>query len=159
MNLCVKGDARIFTTSHSPISLRHVLVHVCIWRPHGYENTCLLVKDIDPAVLQRLLGTRSLATELTSEQLTKFTWTKPQYQRCRWTLHSYVAWWRSWPIIQNPLYKEKLKDVDIDLIEVGPRIVSRRKNYKTRWNWEKRNLMENGSVLSWRDSWYSAVCP
>ena len=37
------------------------------------KTRAYLVKDIDPAILQRrLLGTRSLATELTAEQLDKF---------------------------------------------------------------------------------------
>ena len=42
-------------------------------RPHVDEDKGIPVKDIDPEVLRRLMGTRSLATEMTADSWTNTT--------------------------------------------------------------------------------------
>jgi len=76
------------------------------------KTRAFLVKDIDPSILQRLLGTRSLATELSSEQLGTYYADKapvPTNAKELFRLMSHGGGLdRSF---QNPLYKEKLADI------------------------------------------------
>ena len=81
------------------------------------KTRAFLVKDIDPEVLRRLLGTRSLATELTAEQLSKFYLDKapiPENAQQLFTLMSHGGGLDS--SFQNPLYNAKLQDIEMDLL-------------------------------------------
>ena len=63
------------------------------------KTRAFLVKDIDPSILQRLLGTRSLATELSSEQLTEYYLGKAPVPT---NARELPRWWAR-PPIQQPV--------------------------------------------------------
>ena len=81
------------------------------------KTRAFLVKDIDPSILQRLLGTRSLATELSSEQLNTYYANKapvPTNSRELFRLMSHGGGLDR--EFNNPLYKEKLAGIPQDTI-------------------------------------------
>jgi ATP-dependent Lhr-like helicase len=118
LKLCVKGDARIVHNKVTvPSRLGMSLFMSAFEDLMAMKTRAFLVKDIDPAVLQRLLGTRSLATELSEEQLSKFYLDKapiPENADQLFILMSHGGGLD--PSFQNPLYNDKLKDIDLDLI-------------------------------------------
>ena len=70
---CIEGDARIVHTKVTiPSRLGMSLSMSAFEDLMSMKTRAFLVKDIDPEVLRRLMGTRSLATEMTKEQLDKF---------------------------------------------------------------------------------------
>jgi hypothetical protein len=81
------------------------------------KTRAFLVKDIDPSILQRLLGTRSLATELSSEQLSTYYTDKapvPTNARELFLLMSHGGGLDR--EFNNPLYKEKLANIPLETI-------------------------------------------
>ena len=81
------------------------------------KTRAFLVKDIDPEILRRLLGTRSLATELTEEQLNQYYLSKVPKPKNENQLLNLMAKGgglnRDW---ENPLYKAKLEGIEHDTI-------------------------------------------
>ena len=70
---CIEGDARIVHTKVTvPSRLGMSLFMSAFEDLMSMKTRAFLVKDIDPEVLRRLLGTRSLATELSTEQLVRY---------------------------------------------------------------------------------------
>jgi ATP-dependent Lhr-like helicase len=82
------------------------------------KTRAFLVKDIDPEILRRLLGNRSLATELTDEQLKEYYSNKvPKPTNAAQLLHLMSKGGgldRNW---ENPLYAKKLAGIDHSSIE------------------------------------------
>jgi ATP-dependent Lhr-like helicase len=82
------------------------------------KTRAFLVKDIDPEILRRLLGNRSLATELTDDQLKDYYSNKvPNPSNSSDLLHLMNKGGgldRNW---ENPLYKEKLAGIEHSSIE------------------------------------------
>ena len=81
------------------------------------KTRAFLVKDIDPEILKRLLGNRSLATELTDEQLDQYYSNKvPKPTNADELLNLMNKGGgldRNW---ENPLYEEKLEGISHDII-------------------------------------------
>ncbi len=76
-----------------------------------------LINDMDPKILMRLLGRRALATELTKEQLDSYYLDKvPVPNDPTSLLHLMEHGGGLSKELSNPLYKEKLKGIDIDVI-------------------------------------------
>ncbi len=81
------------------------------------KTRAYLVKDIDPEVLQRLLGTRSLATELTDDQLEKYYSDKVPIPHDAQSLYRLMAQGGGLNRdFDNPLYRDKLQNIDEDKI-------------------------------------------
>ena len=82
------------------------------------KTRAFLVKDIDPEILKRLLGSRSLATEMTDEQLKEFYLDKVPIPTCADQLLHLMAKGgglnREW---DNPLYASKLAGIDHETIK------------------------------------------
>ena len=81
------------------------------------KTRAFLVKDIDPTILQRLLGTRSLATELSEKELNEYYLNKapiPNDANGLLKLMSHGGGLEK--SFNNPLYKEKLQGIDIDIL-------------------------------------------
>ena len=82
------------------------------------KTRAFLVKDIDPEILRRLLGSRSLATELTDEQLKDhYTGKVPNPTNSDQLLHLMSKGGgldRNW---ENPLYAAKLAGIEHSTIE------------------------------------------
>ena len=82
------------------------------------KTRAFLVKDIDPEILKRLLGNRSLATELSEEQIDEYYSSKVPRPTSSEGLLSLMnrggGLDRKW---ENPLYEEKLKGIGHDEIE------------------------------------------
>ncbi len=82
------------------------------------KTRAFLVKDIDPEILRRLLGNRSLATELTDDQLQEYYSSKvPKPTNANELLDLMKKGGgldRNW---ENPLYEEKLKGIEHSTIE------------------------------------------
>ena len=82
------------------------------------KTRAFLVKDIDPEILKRLLGNRSLATELTDEQLDDYYSGKVPKPTNASELLSLMSKGggldRKW---ENPLYKAKLTGIEHSTIE------------------------------------------
>ncbi len=76
-----------------------------------------LINDMDPKILMRLLGRRALATELTKEQLDSYYLDKvPLPNNPDSLLHLMEHGGGLSKELSNPLYKEKLKGIEIDVI-------------------------------------------
>ena len=118
LEACMSGDARIVHTKVVvPSRLGMSLFMSAFEDLMSMKTRAFLVKDIDPAILQRLLGTRSLATELTAEQLTDFYANKapiPTNSKELFRLMSHGGGLDR--EFQNPLYKEKLANIPIPTI-------------------------------------------
>ena len=70
LELCVQGEARIVHQKMTiPSRLGMSLFMSAFEDLMSMKTRAYLVKDIDPTILQRLLGTRSLATELSEQEL------------------------------------------------------------------------------------------
>ena len=82
------------------------------------KTRAFLVKDIDPEILRRLLGNRSLATELTDDQLQEYYSDKVPKPTSSNELLDLMKKGggldRNW---ENPLYQEKLKGIEHSTIE------------------------------------------
>jgi ATP-dependent helicase Lhr and Lhr-like helicase len=82
------------------------------------KTRAFLVKDIDPEILKRLLGSRSLATEMTDEQLKDFYLSKvPVPTNADQLLHLMAKGGglnREW---DNPLYASKLAGINHEIIK------------------------------------------
>ena len=82
------------------------------------KTRAFLVKDIDPEILKRLLGSRSLATELTEEQLAEYYSNKVPKPTSASELLNLMSKGggldRKW---ENPLYAAKLNGIDHSTIE------------------------------------------
>ena len=81
------------------------------------KTRAFLVKDIDPTILQRLLGTRSLATELSEQELNEYYLNKapiPTDSSGLLNLMSHGGGLEK--SFNNPLYKEKLQNIDIEVM-------------------------------------------
>ena len=118
LNSCVEGDARIVHQKMTiPSRLGMSLFMSAFEDLMSMKTRAFLVKDIDPTVLQRLLGTRSLATELSSEELNQYYLNKapiPKDSEGLLKLMSHGGGLEK--SFNNPLYKEKLQDIDIDIL-------------------------------------------
>ncbi len=115
---CIEGDARIVHTKVTvPSRLGMSLFMSAFEDLMSMKTRAFLVKDIDPEVLRRLLGTRSLATELTTEQLDRYYSDKAPVPSNPETLYELMQHGggldRSF---HNPLYKEKLEGIDLEMI-------------------------------------------
>ena len=82
------------------------------------KTRAFLVKDIDPEILKRLLGNRSLATELSEEQIDEYYSNKvPKPSNANELLNLMSKGGgldRKW---ENPLYASKLKGIEHSTIE------------------------------------------
>tara|TARA_B100000683_G_scaffold77492_2_gene76661 strand:- start:3441 stop:8726 length:5286 start_codon:yes stop_codon:yes gene_type:complete len=82
------------------------------------KTRAFLVKDIDPEILKRLLGNRSLATDLTEEQIDQYYSSKVPTPKSAGELLNIMSRGggldRKW---ENPLYKEKLSGIEHNTIE------------------------------------------
>ena len=82
------------------------------------KTRAFLVKDIDPEILRRLLGNRSLATELTEEQLDEYYSSKVPKPNTASDLLEVMKRGggldRNW---ENPLYRDKLEGIEHQVIE------------------------------------------
>ena len=82
------------------------------------KTRAFLVKDIDPEILKRLLGNRSLATELSEEQIDDYYSSKIPKPTNATELLSLMSKGggldRKW---ENPLYASKLKGIEHSTIE------------------------------------------
>ena len=98
------------------------------------KTRAFLVKDIDPEILKRLLGNRSLATELTEQQLADYYSNKvPKPTNADELLNLMSKGGgldRKW---ENPLYAAKLAGIDHSVIESWVKeLVEKRKITKLR---------------------------
>tara|TARA_B100000900_G_C20602288_1_gene726162 strand:+ start:1468 stop:6753 length:5286 start_codon:yes stop_codon:yes gene_type:complete len=118
LNSCVEGDARIVHQKMTiPSRLGMSLFMSAFEDLMSMKTRAFLVKDIDPTVLQRLLGTRSLATELSSEELNQYYLNKapiPTDSNGLLKLMSQGGGLEK--SFNNPLYKEKLQNIDIEIL-------------------------------------------
>ncbi len=116
LTACVAGDARIVHTKVVvPSRLGMSLFMSAFEDLMSMKTRAFLVKDIDPSILQRLLGTRSLATELSSEQLNTYYADKapsPTNAKELFRLMSHGGGLDR--EFNNPLYREKLADIPLD---------------------------------------------
>ncbi|MCH2647834.1 MAG: DEAD/DEAH box helicase, partial [Candidatus Poseidoniaceae archaeon] len=82
------------------------------------KTRAFLVKDIDPEILKRLLGNRSLATELSDEQIDEYYSSKVPKPTNSTELLNLMSKGggldRKW---ENPLYASKLKGIEHSTIE------------------------------------------
>jgi len=118
LNSCMNGDARIVHQKMTiPSRLGMSLFMSAFEDLMSMKTRAFLVKDIDPTVLQRLLGTRSLATELSSEELNNYYLNKapiPKDSKGLLKLMSQGGGLEK--SFNNPLYKEKLQNIDIEVL-------------------------------------------
>lgn len=118
LSACAAGEARIVHTKVVvPSRLGMSLFMSAFEDLMSMKTRAFLVKDIDPAILQRLLGTRSLATELSKEQLDAFYADKapvPTDAKGLMRLMSHGGGLDRQ--FNNPLYKEKMSDIPHDTI-------------------------------------------
>ena len=114
------------------------------------KTRAFLVKDIDPAILQRLLGTRSLATELSSEQLENYYSDKAPVPTNAKELQRLMSHGGGLDRqFNNPLYKEKLNNIPHETIRGGSRNCAKLVRSP---NWMvpvKMSWTENGSRRTW----------
>ena len=81
------------------------------------KTRAFLVKDIDPEVLRRLMGTRSLATEMTAEQLNKYYSDKAPVPHSPETLYELMQHGGGLDReFNNPLYREKMEGIELEVI-------------------------------------------
>ena len=118
LNSCIEGEARIVHQKMTiPSRLGMSLFMSAFEDLMSMKTRAFLVKDIDPTVLQRLLGTRSLATELSSEELNEYYLNKapiPKDSSGLLKLMSHGGGLEK--SFNNPLYKEKLQNIEFDVL-------------------------------------------
>ena len=115
------------------------------------KTRAFLVKDIDPEILKRLLGNRSLATELSDEQLNDYYSNKVPKPTNSSELLNLMSKGggldRKW---ENPRYAKKLAGIDHKTIETWVReLASQGKITKLRATGSE-DLMTSGSQLTWQ---------
>ena len=119
LEACSSGDARICHTKVVvPSRLGMSLFMSSFEDLMSMKTRAFLVKDIDSSILQRLLGTRSLATELSNEQLLAYYSNKvpvPSSAKGLFRLMSHGGGLDR--EFKNPLYREKLNDVPLETIK------------------------------------------
>ncbi|MBT4408107.1 MAG: hypothetical protein HOC79_09585, partial [Euryarchaeota archaeon] len=112
-------DARLVHTKVSvPSKLGMSLFMASFEDLLSMRTRAYLVKDIDPLVLQKLLGTRSLATEMKKEQLEEYYLSKvpvPTDSQGLLKLMNHGGGLDS--NLKNPLYKSKLVDIEYDVLK------------------------------------------
>ena len=115
---CNTGEARIVHTKVVvPSRLGMSLFMSAFEDLMSMKTRAYLVKDIDPSILQRLLGTRSLATELSSEQLTAYYSDKAPVPTNAKGLHRLMSQGGGLDRqFNNPLYREKLNGIPLETI-------------------------------------------
>ena len=118
LTACREGQARIVHTRTTLPSRIGMSLYMSAFEDlMSMRTRAFLVKDIDPAILERLLGRRSLATEMTSEQIEAYYASKVPIPKDADTLLALMEHGggldRSFG---NPLYREKLAGVDLDVI-------------------------------------------
>ena len=118
LELCIQGEARIVHQKMTiPSRLGMSLFMSAFEDLMSMKTRAFLVKDIDPTILQRLLGTRSLATELSEQELNDYYLNKapiPNDSSKLLNLMSHGGGLEK--SFNNPLYKEKLQNIDIDIL-------------------------------------------
>ena len=72
LNYVFKAKQELFTKNDIPSRLGMSLFMSAFEDLMSMKTRAFLVKDIDPTILQRLLGTRSLATELSEKELNEY---------------------------------------------------------------------------------------
>jgi len=112
------GEARIVHTKVAVPSRLGMSLYMSTFEDLlSMKTRAFLVKDIDPEVLRRLLGSRSLATELTDEQLKDYYSSKVPRPTDAYSLLNLMTKGgglnREW---DNPLYADKLEGIDHDTI-------------------------------------------
>ena len=115
---CVTGNARIVHTKVVVPSRLGMSLYMSAFEDlMSMKTRAFLVKDIDPAILQRLLGTRSLATELSSEQLENYYSDKAPVPTNAKELQRLMSHGGGLDRqFNNPLYKEKLNNIPHETI-------------------------------------------
>ena len=116
LELCVTGDARIVHNKVTVPSRLGMSLYMSAFEDlMAMKTRAFLVKDIDPEILRRLLGTRSLATELTSEQLSRYYLDKAPVPTNATELFNLMSHGGGLDKeFKNPLYKEKLQNIAVD---------------------------------------------
>mgnify|MGYP005674465601 CR=1 FL=1 len=113
LDLCIQGKARIVHQKMTiPSRLGMSLFMSAFEDLMSMKTRAFLVKDIDPTILQRLLGTRSLATELSEQELNEYYLNKapiPENAKGLLQLMSHGGGLEK--SFNNPLYREKLQDI------------------------------------------------
>ena len=118
LTACREGQARIVhirTTLPSRIGMS--LYMSAFEDLMSMRTRAFLVKDIDPAILERLLGRRSLATEMTNEQISEYYANKvpvPENAEALLALMEHGGGLDRG--FDNPLYREKLSGIDHEVI-------------------------------------------
>ena len=137
LELCIQGQARIVHQKMTiPSRLGMSLFMSAFEDLMSMKTRAFLVKDIDPTILQRLLGTRSLATELSEQELNDYYLNKapiPSDSAGLLRLMSHGGGLEK--SFNNPLYKEKLQNIDSDILQ--------------RWVQE---LCQNGEIVKIRNT-------
>ena len=118
LNACDEGTARIVHTRVTIPSRLGMSLYMSAFEDLlAMKTRAFLVKDIDPEILQRLLGTRSLATQLNQDELTEFFVEKtPVPTDAKGLLHLMNHGGGLDREFQNPLYREKLQGINIETI-------------------------------------------
>ena len=81
-----------------------------------------LIKDVDPEILRRLLGARSLATELDREKLSHYYQSKVSVPKNANELLRLMDMGGGLERqLTHPLYSDKLKDIEFETSGLGPR--------------------------------------
>ena len=115
---CIEGDARIVHTKVTIPSRLGMSLYMSAFEDlMSMKTRAFLVKDIDPEVLRRLMGTRSLATEMTSEQLHKYYSDKAPVPTSPESLFELMQHGGGLDReFNNPLYREKLDGIELEVI-------------------------------------------
>jgi ATP-dependent Lhr-like helicase len=119
LNDCREGRARIVHTRTALPSRLGMSLYMSAFEDlMSMRTRAFLVKDIDPAILERLLGRRSLATEMTEEQLAEHYANKipvPTDADGLFRLMEHGGGLDRG--FDNPLYRDKLSGIDLDVIK------------------------------------------
>lgn len=115
---CIEGDARIVHTKVTIPSRLGMSLYMSAFEDlMSMKTRAFLVKDIDPEVLRRLMGTRSLATEMTAEQLDKYYSDKAPVPHSPETLYELMQHGGGLDReFNNPLYREKMESIELEVI-------------------------------------------
>ena len=115
---CIEGDARIVHTKVTIPSRLGMSLYMSAFEDlMSMKTRAFLVKDIDPEVLRRLMGTRSLATEMTAEQLDKYYSDKAPVPHSPQTLFELMQHGGGLDReFNNPLYREKMEGIELEVI-------------------------------------------
>ena len=118
LQACIDGNARIVHSRVSVPSRLGMSLYMSAFEDlMAMKTRAFLVKDIDSAVLERLLGRRSLATELSKDELSKYYNDKAPVPKSANDLYKLMS--RGGGLdrsFANPLYKEKLEGIELETI-------------------------------------------